>query len=147
MCTSASLQIYRLHAELKSGQIPAGLTHQLGFWKAEECHKFTFPASECVLGGILPEEEYHIWILAVRLTELVFRAGRAGWSEEMVHLAQRLILRHNILTEEVQGLTKCHVTFHNLIHLVQDIQRFSSPDNYWCFSFERVVCKYVDENF
>ena len=37
-------------AELKDGRIPHGLTHRLGYWKAEELQKFTFPASECVLG-------------------------------------------------------------------------------------------------
>ncbi len=82
----------------------------------------------------------------MRLTELVFGAGRAGWSEEMLHLAQRLIMRHNILTEEVQGLSKCHVTFHNLTHVLEDIERFSAPDNYWCFPFERAVCKYVERS-
>ncbi len=123
--------------------MPQGLTNRLGFWKAEEIHKFVFPASEFVLGGILPDEEYHIWVLIVRLTELVFGAGRSGWTAEMLQLARRLILRHNILTEEVQGLQSCHVTFHNLIHLPDDIERFSSPDNYWCFPFERAVNQYV----
>ena len=37
-------------AELKDGRIPHGLTHWLGYWKAEELQKFTFPATECVLG-------------------------------------------------------------------------------------------------
>ncbi len=139
--------------ELKSGRIPVGVTHRLracmqGFWKAEECHKFAFPASECILGGILPQDEYHIWILAVRLNELVFGGGRAGWSKEMLLLAQQMIWRHNILTvtEEVQGLTKCHVTFHNLVHLPEDVKCFSTPDNYWCFPFERAVCRYIERS-
>ena len=40
--------------ELKSGRIPEGVTKRLGYWKAEEFRKFTYPASECILGGILP---------------------------------------------------------------------------------------------
>ena len=78
---------------MKSGRVPQGLTHRLGFWKAEELQKFAFPASECVLGGLLPDEEYHIWILVARLTELVFGAGRYGWTAEMLELACHLILR------------------------------------------------------
>lgn len=125
--------------EFKSGRAPQGLTHRLGYWKAEDLQKFAFPASECVPGGLLPGEEYHIWILAVRLTELVFGASRYGWTMEMLELACHLILRHYILTEEVQGLQSWYVTFHNLIHLLEDVERFSSPDNYCCFSFERAM--------
>ena len=35
------------------------------------------------------------------------------------------------------------MTLHNLIHLPEDIERFGSPDNYWCFSFERAVKSYT----
>ena len=122
------------------------MTHRLGFWKAEELQKFAFPASECVLGGLLPDEEYHIWILVAQLTELVFGAGRYGWTAEMLELACHLILRHNILTEELQGLESCKVTVHNLLHILEDVERFSSPDNYWCFSFERTVNKYIEQS-
>ena len=105
--------------------------------------KFSFPASECVLGGLLPEEEYHIWILVARLTELVFGGGRDGWTQDMLDLARNIILRHNILVEETQGLKSCHVTLHNLFHIVDDIERFSSPDNYWCYQNERAVSTYI----
>ena len=65
-------------------------------WKAEELQKFAYPASECVLGkslphllldihaylryfctlgGLLPDNEFGVWILAVRITELVFGPG------------------------------------------------------------------------
>ena len=90
---------------MKSGRLPEGLLNRLGYWKAEELQKFTFPASECVLGGILPDEEYHIWILIVRLTELVYGCGRNGWTSEMVKLARHLVLKHNVLTEETRV---CH---------------------------------------
>ena len=84
--------------------------------------------------------------LAARLTELVFGAGRSEWTQAMLELAKRIILRHNILTEETQRLKSCHVTFHNLIHLPDDVVRFSSPDNYWCFQFERSVSKYTEQS-
>lgn len=50
---------------------------------------------------------------------------------------------HNILTEEIEGLKSCVVTLHNLLHLPEDIERFSSPDNCWCYVFERAVKGYV----
>ena len=60
--------------ELKSGRIPDGVTKRLGFWKAEEYQKFTYPASEYVLGGLIPDEEYQVWITIVRITEMVYIA-------------------------------------------------------------------------
>lgn len=50
------------------------------------------------------------------------------------------------MTEEVEGFTECTITLHNLTHLPEDIQRFSSPDNYWCFVFERAVHKYIEQS-
>ncbi|KAL5479355.1 hypothetical protein EMCRGX_G022868, partial [Ephydatia muelleri] len=41
------------------------------------------------------------------------------------------------------GLKSCVVTLHNLIHYPEEIKRFSSPDNYWCYTFERAVHGYV----
>jgi len=61
-------------------------------------------------------------------------------------LLKRLIWRHNILTEECEGLTSCTITLHNLTHLPEDIEQHSSPDNYWCFVFERAVRKYLEKS-
>ena len=47
----------------------------MGFWKAKEYQKFAYPASEYILGGI---QEYHVWLMIVRITEMVFRCGRSG---------------------------------------------------------------------
>ena len=58
-------------------------------------------------------------------------------------MLRMLIWRHNILTEEVEGFQHCTISFHNLLHLVNDIKRFSSPDNFWHYMFERAVHKYV----
>lgn len=41
------------------------------------------------------------------------------------------------------GLTTCTITAHNLLHLREDAMRFSHPDNFWCFNFERAVKCYV----
>ena len=123
--------------------MPEEVTQRLGHWKAEELQKFTFPVSEYVLEGLLPDEHYSVWITLVRITELVYNTGRNGFDESDVKVLKKLIERHNILTEEVEGLKSCVVTLHNLIHLPEDIERFGSPDNYWCYSFERAVKSYT----
>lgn len=66
------------YIELKDGRVPEGITKRMGYWKAEEFQKFTFPASEYVLDGILPDEHFNVWQLIVRITELVFSCGRNG---------------------------------------------------------------------
>ena len=83
--------------ELKSGRVPEGVTKRLGYWKAEEFRKFTYPASEYIIGGILPDAHYHVWITLVRITELVYNTGRNGWSDDDIKLLKNLIARHNIL--------------------------------------------------
>lgn len=63
----------------------------------------------------------------------------------MLDLARHQVLWHNIFTE-VQGLQSTHMTLHNLIHLLEDIDCFSSPDDCWCFLFERAVKKYIERS-
>ena len=72
----------------------------MGFWKAEEFRKFAFPASECVFGRLLPDELYDVWIVLVRITEMVFCCGRDVITTEMLKLLEKLIWQHSILTEE-----------------------------------------------
>ena len=115
----------------------------MGYWKAEDFRKFAYPASEYCLGGLLPDQEYHAWVLLARITELLFNTGRVSWTENDSNLLYQLIARHNILTEEVQGVKSCVVTLHNLLHIPEDINEFSTVDNYWCYTFERAVKKYV----
>ena len=81
------------------------------------------------------------YTIIVRITEMIFLTGRSGWSDDDIQLLKQFILRHgNILTEEVEGLKSCVIT---LVHYPEDIKRFSSPDNYWCYTFERAVHGYV----
>ena len=138
--------LYNLSLELRDGRIPEGITKRIGYWKAEDFQKFTYPASEYVLGGLLPDEHYHVWITLVRITEIIYNTGRNGLSRTDFMLLKRLILRHNVLTEEREGMKSCVVTLHNLLHLPDDISRFSIPDNYWCYTFERAVKGYVERS-
>ena len=132
--------------ELKDGRVPEGVTKRIGYWKAEDFLKFTYPASESILGGLLPNEHYHVWITLVRITEMIFGSGRDGMSSTDLMLLKQLILRHNVLTEEREGMKSCVITLHNLLHIPDDIIRFSTPDNYWCFTFERAVKSYVERS-
>ena len=50
------------------------------------------------------------------------------------------------MTEEVEGIESCVIRLHNLIHLPEDIKRFSGLDNYWCFVWERAVHHYVEKS-
>ena len=132
--------------ELRDGRVPEGVTKRIGYWKAEDFRKFTYPASEYILGGLLPDEHYHVWITLVRMTEIIYNIGRDGLTNTDLILLRQLILRHNILTEETEGMKSFVVTLHNLLHLPDDINRFSTPDNYWCFTFERAVKGYVERS-
>lgn len=99
--------------------------------------------SEYILDGLLPDEHYLVWITLVRITELVYNIGRNGFTVNDREVLSKLIARHNILTEETEGMKSCVVTLHNLNHLSEDIERFASPDNFWCYTFERAVKGYT----
>ena len=129
-------------SELKDGRIPKSCS-KTGHWRAEEYRKFAFPASECILGGLIDDEQFKIWVLAARMAEMVYYYGRNGWQEHDLYLFENLAKRHMILVEEQLGLDQCVVTAHNLEHAAEDILRFSSPDNYWCEVYERAVSNYI----
>lgn len=129
-------------SELKDGRTPNGLANRLCYWKAEEYQKFSYPASEVLLSHLLQPDDYHLWQLTCRMTELVFNK-RDGWSHDEAALFCILAKRFLILSEESMGITACTITAHNLLHVSEDAMRFSHPDNYWCFNFERAVKRYV----
>jgi hypothetical protein len=133
-------------SEFKDGRLPVGFHKRRGHWKAEEYRKFCFPASECILEELLPPEEFEVWTTLARLVELHYVIGRNGWTSEMITYGHNLALKFNVLAEETQGLKMCRITNHNLLHLADDIRRFSASDNYWCYCFERAVKKYVSRS-
>lgn len=122
--------------------MPHGLSSRLGYWKTEEFQKFSYPASEVILAGLLEPMDHHLWQLTVRMTELIFN-HRNMWSHDDLQLFEHLAKRFIILNEEQRGLTACRITVHNLQHIAQDAYRFSHPDNYWCYPYERAVKRYV----
>lgn len=48
-----------------------------------------------------------------------------------------------VLVEEAYGVESCVITLHNLLHFKDDITRFSSVDNYSCWTEERAVRRYI----
>ncbi|XP_048578361.1 uncharacterized protein LOC125560609 isoform X2 [Nematostella vectensis] len=133
--------------ELKCGRLPKSIQSyngSLGQWKAEGLQKFSFPMADCVLDSKLESpKEQEIQHLISRLTELHFNSGRYGWTNSMIGAHHRLAWRLNILIEETQGLEMCSISVHNLLHIHEDIIRFSATDNYWCAVFERAVKGYT----
>ena len=131
---------------MKDGRLAGGTSTRIGFWKAEEIQKFAYPPSQLVFGGVLSDEEYDLWLAAVRIVECLFGCGRNGIMPEMLSTLKPLIWIHNILNEEVHGGKSCVISLHNLIHLTDNIRRFCSPDNYWCCTFDRAVHTYVERS-
>lgn len=113
---------------------------------AEEYQKLAFPASEFVFHGILPEEELKLWAPVPRMVEFIFNSGRNGWTDEMIENFRCLAYRYCILCEEQYGANACVINLHNLTHFPDDILRFSAPDNFRCFQFERAVKGYVKQS-
>jgi len=112
---------------------------------AEEFQKLAFPASEFVLEGLLSLRDAEVWAPLPRIVEMVFNCGLNGWSTEMIANFTRLCWRYCILVEEAYGESECVITLHSLTHIPEDIMRFGSPDNYWCFQYERAVGRYVKQ--
>ena len=95
----------------------------------------------------MPAKEFQCWTLLVQMTQMVFNCCRfCGWREQDIELFRNVAWRHNIMVEETFGLDACVVTEHNLVHVADDICRFSSPDNYWVFDLERAVKRYVNQS-
>lgn len=63
----------------------------------------------------------------------------------MIENCRRLYWRYCILVEEAYGDSECVITLHFLTHVTKDIMRFGSPDNYWCFQYERAVGRFVKQ--
>lgn len=113
---------------------------------ASQFQKFGFPASENVLQGLLSPVDAEVWAPLPRIVESIFYTGVNGWSTNMIENFNRLCWRYCILVEETYGTSECLMTLHSLTHLSEDIERFSSPDNFWCFQYERAVGRYVKQS-
>jgi hypothetical protein len=92
--------------------------------------------AECIMGNQFSSPQEHEMVsLVARLTELHFHDGRNGWTPSMIELHKKLAWRLNIQVEELQGLSMCTISLHNLLHIHEDIINFSASDNVWCAVF------------
>ena len=84
--------------------------------------------SEVLLHDLLSPSDFAIWQCVARIVEYVYGQGRDGWTEEAANTLHRFCLQHNILLEESYGLQACKVIVHNLVHLKDNVQRFSASE-------------------
>ena len=125
--------------------MPSGITKRFGYWKAEDFNHFAFPAMEACLGDMLqndPEAREILCCLA-RIIEFFSNHARNGWSEADACTFHEMCVRYAVLVEESHGVESCVITLHNLLHFKDDIARFSSMDNYSCWTEERAVRRYI----
>lgn len=65
--------------------------------------------------------------------------GQNGWNIDSATVFKDMCICYNILLEERYGLSSCHLVNHLLTHIHEDVVNFGSPDNFWCYDFERSV--------
>ena len=136
------LQNFPWSPDLRASWYPSNI-NRTGFWKAEDYQKFAFPASELVLGGLINDQDYEVWQTLPRIVEFLYYQGRNGWNFDSATVFKDMCIRYNILLEERYGLSSCHLVNHLLTHIHEDVVNFGSPDNFWCYDFERSVARYI----
>ena len=62
-----------------------------------------------------------------------------GWRNDDIRQLDDLIWAHNIRAEEYYGAQYCSENVEYSVHVVEVIMRHSSPDNYSCEMFERII--------
>ena len=136
--------------ELKDGRVPSiSPSHnctgksKLGHWKSEEFAKFILVAP-VVLRDLIPRECYKCFCLLHNIYQLVFCEPMRvlGWSNDHCIYLESLLWKHAIMYEEIYGLAACTENVEYSLHMPEDVQRHSTPDNYWCFMYERLVRYY-----
>ena len=138
-------------SELKDGRIPAitggsDPTH-LGHWKTEEFVKFALVAPY-VLHSITSRPHYECFHILHRICQMIFSKNLRinGWGKEEIVLLERLLWVHAITFERLYGIEHCTENLKYSLHIPNDIIRHSSPDNYWCFVYERLVRFYKQQS-
>ena len=143
-----ALEKVKWTVELKDDRVPSlnpnhGGSSKLGHWKSEEFGEFILVAP-VVLRGLLPQKSYDCFCLLSEIHQLVFSEPMRlqGWSPEHCEYLRHLLWRHAILYEEFYGLSACTENVEYTLHMPEDIVRHSTPDNYWCYLYERQVRYY-----
>ncbi len=121
-------------------------TGYVGHWKSEEFGKFALVAP-FVLHKQIPRPAYNCFLLLHRIYKLVFSQFMRveGWRAEDCELLEKLLWLHAISFEHLYSTSACTQNLEYSLHLPDDIRRHSSPDNYWCFMYERMVRFYKSQ--
>jgi hypothetical protein len=125
-----------------------GMCMKCVFTAAEEMQKFGFPLSRFIFASpnvLTDDRDHKIFSMIWEITHLLY-SGRGCCTGRVVDRLHQRILALGCLIEEIQGVTSCTISLHNMLHVPADIRRFGAVDNYWCYSFERLVRHYVQMN-
>ena len=97
-----------------------------------------------ILRGLIPKQAYNCFCLLSEMHHLVFseRMRIEGWQPEHLDYFKKLLWKHAIMFEELYGLSSCTENLEYSLQMPEDIVKFSTLDNYWCYVFERLVHYY-----
>ena len=109
---------------------------EVKMWKATEYRQFLLYTGPVVLFGKLKHKVYrHFLLLSVCMRVLLSSAHLVLGYDYIEKLL--IIFVKNM--EIVYGMQVMTYTVHNLLHIVQDAQKFGSLDNVSCFAFENFL--------
>lgn len=146
------LKLVPWYTELRNGRIPhiyqteSSGKHALGHWKAEEFCKFALVAPY-VLREIVPKRVYRCFCLLSDVYRLLYSMELRilGWSPDHQRFLKELLMCHHVEYEALYGLSACTENVEYSRHMVEDVGRHSTPDNYWCHMYERMVKYYKQQ--
>ena len=125
--------------------MPSGLTKRFGHWEAEDFNHFAFPAMESCLGGMLQNntETREILCCLACIVKSLGNHAINGWSQADAFTFHEMCVRYVVLVEESSGIENCVSTLYNLLHFKDDTTRFSSLDDYSCWTEKRTVRQHI----
>ena len=94
-----------------------------------------------VLAEIIPSKAYYCFMLACDIVKMLYGKYRIihGWEDSDIAKLESIIWAHNIKAEELCGTTYCSENVEYAVHMAEVVKRHSSPDNYSCEMFERII--------
>ena len=80
-------------------------------------------------------------MLACDVVKMLYGKFRVknGWTDGDIETLESIIWTHNIRAEELYGVAYCSENVEYAVHLPEVVRRHSSPDNYSCEMYERVI--------
>lgn len=116
------------------GRIPLKIGSSFAGFTADQWRLWTTVLSPIVLKGILPDEDFRIWLLFVRCCTIL--CSRII-SLSNVHEADAYIVQFCKLFQHKYGDASCTPNMHLHMHLSQCLLDYGPVHSFWCFPFER----------